>query len=75
MNRVEVLQHEMSTPTPPRQFHATGTFPTLTILLPEFRLQLNNLLQSNGGAGRLRWGDPIRGGPDHRPSWTISAFR
>jgi len=38
-------------------------------------MQLNNLLQSNGGAGRLRWGDPIRGGPDHTPSWTISAFR
>ena len=38
-------------------------------------MQLNNLLQANGGAGRLRWGDPIRGGPDHCPSWTINASR
>ena len=38
-------------------------------------MQLNNLLQANGGIGRLRWGLPIRGGPDDRPSWTIEAFR
>lgn len=38
-------------------------------------MQLNNLLQANGGAGRLRWGDAVRGGPDHCPSWTIDAFR
>ena len=38
-------------------------------------MQLNNLLQSNGGAGRLRWGEATRGGPEHHPNWTISAFR
>jgi len=38
-------------------------------------MQLNNRLQANGGAGRLRWGDPINLGPDHHPIWTVAAFR
>ncbi|KAF9651704.1 hypothetical protein BDM02DRAFT_3110142 [Thelephora ganbajun] len=43
--------------------------------LSDYRMQLNNLLQANGGTGRLRWGDPINKGPDQcRPHWTINAF-
>ena len=38
-------------------------------------MRLNNLLQANGGSGRLSWGNPIRDGPDDRPIWTIVAYR
>ncbi|KAF9652935.1 hypothetical protein BDM02DRAFT_3108587 [Thelephora ganbajun] len=38
-----------------------------------YRMQLNNLLQANGGTGRLHWGEPIKGGFEHSPTWTVIA--
>lgn len=38
-------------------------------------MQLNNHLQAIRGTERLRWGKPIKSGPDNSPSWSITAFR
>ena len=38
-------------------------------------MKLNNFLQAHGGAARLSWGEPIKGGQDNSPNWTVYAFR
>ena len=56
-----------------RSFYGTNTSPMLTTL-PDYRVQLNNYLQANGGTQRLSWGN-IKDGPEHRPNWTAHAYR
>ncbi|PCH43846.1 hypothetical protein WOLCODRAFT_153903 [Wolfiporia cocos MD-104 SS10] len=38
-----------------------------------WRMQLNNYLQSNGGARSLTW-EVAQSGPLHQPMWTAIAF-
>ncbi|KAI0915642.1 hypothetical protein AcW1_003808 [Taiwanofungus camphoratus] len=38
-----------------------------------WRMQLNNYLQSNGGARLLTW-EVYQSGPQHQPSWTAIAY-
>lgn len=41
--------------------------------LTQYRAQLNNLLQARGHNDRLTWEQPIKTGPEHRPSWIVKA--
>ncbi|KAF9786709.1 hypothetical protein BJ322DRAFT_667790 [Thelephora terrestris] len=38
-----------------------------------WRMQLNNYLQVNGGAQRLRYLD-VPSGPAHKPTWSCTAY-
>ena len=44
------------------------------IVFSDYRLELNQYLQSNGGADRLRW-KVVKEGPDDSPTWTADAIR
>ena len=39
----------------------------------DWRMQLNNYLQANGGSRLLSW-DVFQSGPLHQPSWTAIAY-
>lgn len=39
----------------------------------DWRMQLNNFLQVNGGTGRLRYVD-LASGPAHKPTWHCTAY-
>lgn len=36
----------------------------------EYRLKLNNWLQSRGWRDQLTWDEPVKNGPDHQPIWS-----
>lgn len=42
-------------------------------IMTDWRMQLNNYLQSNGGARLLTW-EVYQSGPQHQPSWTAIAY-
>jgi hypothetical protein len=47
------------------------THPTASIL--DWRMQLNNYLQVNGGTTRLQYMD-VASGPAHKPTWHCTAY-
>lgn len=75
--RLELLLSKTEWPTeffPVRPMSANLSW-TLTDLLPDYRMELNNYLQTNGGTGRLSWSKPINEGSDHSPKWKIEVSR
>lgn len=51
--------------------HLDNTRPTTSIL--DWRMQLNNFLQVNGGAARLKYIEVVSG-PAHKPVWRCTAY-
>ena len=52
-------------------FHLSNPLPTTFI--SDWRMQLNNFLQVNGGVGRLRYVD-LPSGPAHKPTWHCTTY-